>query len=34
MGKATGFLEKTRELPKAKAPQERIKIIRNLFLHS
>lgn len=25
MGKATGFLEKTRELPKAKAPQERTK---------
>ena len=25
MGKATGFLEKTRELPEAKVPQERIK---------
>ena len=25
MGKATGFLEKTRELPKGKAPEERAK---------
>ena len=32
MGKPTGFLEKTRELPATKAPEDRIKDYKEFYL--